>query len=166
LENLFETVFRVDLRPQISVERYEQTLERLGPLDALREMLVRTEQAFLRNRLLGNRRTANCEICGRLFPVEYIVAAHIKRRSACSDEERRDDRRNVVAMCKFGCDQLFERGIIAVVSGRVVPHGERSTAVTPAVDSYLSSVEGRECPHWQEGQPYFEWHARMHGFQS
>ena len=46
--------------------------------------------------------------------VELLVASHIKRRSECSRGEKKDYRNNVLAMCRCGCDELFELGYIVV----------------------------------------------------
>jgi hypothetical protein len=45
-----------------------------------------------------------------VFPVDLLVAAHIKRRSLCSETERRDLHNVAMLACKFGCDALFEEG--------------------------------------------------------
>jgi hypothetical protein len=42
------------------------------------------------------------------------VAAHIKKRSECSDVERRDARSIVMAACKFGCNELYEHDYITL----------------------------------------------------
>lgn len=74
----------------------------------------RLEQRFLRQYLFGKSRSGTCDLCGREFPVEFLVAAHIKRRSLCSREEKLDFDSIVMANCKFGCDELFGRGYISV----------------------------------------------------
>src|SRR5207253_1424882 len=51
---------------------------------------ARIEQRFWRQQLLNNQTSARCSICGRLFPVAFLVMAHIKRRADCSHEERLD----------------------------------------------------------------------------
>lgn len=46
--------------------------------------------------------------------VELLVASHIKRRSECSRGQKKDYRNNALAMCRCGCDELFELGYIVV----------------------------------------------------
>ena len=49
-----------------------------------------------------------------------LVAAHIKKRAACSLEEKKDYKSIVMPMCSFGCDYLYERGYIAVSDGKII----------------------------------------------
>jgi hypothetical protein len=58
-------------------------------LDRVVNAAQRVEQSYLR-RLLFNGQMAPCDLCGRTFDVEFLVAAHIKMRSCCSEAERRD----------------------------------------------------------------------------
>jgi hypothetical protein len=77
---------------------------------------ARIEQGFWRHQLLNNRTSAHCSICGRPFPVAFLVMAHIKRRADCTHEERMDPY-NVIPMCLFGCDALFEKKVVTVGTG-------------------------------------------------
>jgi hypothetical protein len=141
-------------------EQYEEVSLTLDELDARREELVRVEQGFVRNKLFGVDREAECGICGVRYPIGLLRAAHIKRRAACSAEEKRDFRNNVVPMCTFGCDELFERGYIVVRHGHieVIPRPR-----TPAVDDYLTKIRNRPCLlFYSDRRPYFEWHADWH----
>ena len=105
---------------------------------------------------------AACGICGRLFPMDLLVAAHIKRRSECSHEEKLDYRHNVMPMCKFGCDDLFERGYVTVEEGvvRTLPRALASDTVR----EHVSQLDGRACLYWNtHSVVYFKWqrgHAR------
>lgn len=84
-----------------------------GPSDMAMIINGRKEQSQLRARLLLGRKTALCGICGRELPARYLRAAHIKKRSAASEKERRDP--NIVMLaCVLGCDQAFEYGDIRV----------------------------------------------------
>ncbi len=49
--------------------------------------LQRREQRILRKSLLP-RPTGQCALCGKEYPVAFLVAAHIKKRSQCTAEER------------------------------------------------------------------------------
>ena len=80
----------------------------------------RGEQALLRRALLGSAPTATCAICGDEYPTRFLVAAHIKKRSVCTDDERRDLSHVAMTACVFGCDALFETGYLIVnADGRI-----------------------------------------------
>ncbi len=118
--------------------------ERAGGADALRdrkvESLARVEQGYLRQLLFGDRDVARCAICGNEYPIDLLVAGHIKRRSACSIRERKDARHVVMPVCKLGCDELFERGYVSVDdNGRVA---SSTRAVTKRLAERLRLLEG------------------------
>ena len=85
----------------------------LDALDKAGHRALRVEQSYLR-RALFKGPAAPCDLCGRVFEVEFLVAAHIKKRADCDDQERRDVAHVVMSACRFGCDELYERGYIAV----------------------------------------------------
>ena len=153
--------------PELTEDEFEEavyTLEELdasAPLDQRREVSVRTEQGFLRQHLFGGKPDSTCTICGHHFPVELLRAAHIKRRSECSVEEKLDYCNVVTPMCTFGCDELFERGYVVVRSGRVAKG--QGAGVTPPVADYIARITDRPCvPYYGESRPYFDWHAQKH----
>lgn len=148
--------------PDIPLEAFLKATTRLDgdSLDSERISLARTEQGFLRNALFGKNSHGRCCLCGEIYPVELLVAAHIKKRSQCSDKERRDWKNIVAPMCKLGCDELYERGFLSVRNGAVVVL--KWPSKSPALTSTLQSLEGKTCSHWNEGTiPYFRWHLRM-----
>lgn len=131
-------------------------LKDLDKLDKKCETLRRKEQHILRDTVLGERTTERCSICGNVYPVELLVAAHIKKRSECSDSEKRDVA-NVIPMCKFGCDDLFERGFVSVHLGRIKV--SRALPVTDSVLSYAKQIKDQHCPYWNSHSArYFKWH--------
>jgi hypothetical protein len=137
----------------------ERELEEMEELDQRRESLVRKEQALLRRFLFGNRRQSSCALCCQRFPIELLVASHIKRRSECSRGEKKDYRNNVIAMCRFGCDELFERGYILVDQQGLIQRNNRMV-LTPTVEKYMKTIVGRHCGEWSgERAPYFKWHS-------
>lgn len=71
-----------------------------------------------------------------------LVAAHVNRRADCSNAEKLDAKANVVPTCKFGGDDLFERGYIAVVNGTVKAASGRHLTCRSA--EYLQAIEGRK----------------------
>lgn len=135
----------------------EDVLGKLPKLDKKYETLVRKEQRILRGRLFSGASDATCAICGNVYPIELVVAAHIKKRSECSNSEKRD-LANVIPMCKFGCDDLFERGYVFVRNGRVAV--SRELPLNKLVESYVERIRNRPCPHWnRHSARYFRWHG-------
>jgi hypothetical protein len=135
----------------------------LDDLDRTSQTARRVEQSYLRRALFSGP-TAPCDLCGREFETQFLVAAHIKKRAECSDLERRDVAHVVMAACRFGCDELFERGYLGVDNGgRLILN--RAIASSQQVDAYVRQhlagklfgqpITGRE--------EYFQWH-REHTF--
>ena len=91
----------------------------LGSTDIQRIVAARREQPWLRRELLGGASEKPCGICGRMTPEAYLRAAHIKKRAAASERERKDPRIAMLA-CVFGCDEAFERGDVRVNSSGMV----------------------------------------------
>lgn len=84
-----------------------------------------------------------------------------ERRSECTDDEKKSFAANVVPMCMFGCDDLFERGHIFVGAGKV--RIAENKPVTKTVITYLESIKGNACDRWsKQTRPYFEWQAHFH----
>lgn len=143
------------IQPQQKVLNAD-ALRQLGSLDDIRETKVRREQSLPRNWLLRGRNVGACAICGNTYPVGLLAVAQIKRRADCTDSERSDPA-NVVPMCKFGCDDLFERGYIGVRQGRVIAIPGNPTTV--AVDRRVKELSTRNCAQWTVANAeYFEWH--------
>jgi hypothetical protein len=91
-----------------------------------------------------------------------LVAAHIKQRSQCTRREREDYRANIVAMCKLGCDELFERGYISAIKRQWTANRKKADTATEALQAYIDAVVGKDCAHWGKAQKYFAWHNRRH----
>lgn len=118
---------------------------------------VRREQRALSRALFGTAPTARCELCGRAYPVRYLRTAHIKPRRDCSLEERIDVGNVVMAACVFGCDAMFEDGLLHVDgTGRIsIATGGQETV---ALAAFTASLDGRLVPGFTEGRKrYFEW---------
>lgn len=144
-------------------EKAVDQLEELGELDAQRASYSRVEQKRIRQHWFGGQDEVDCGLCGRAFPTELLIAAHIKRRSTCSREERLDYVNNTMPLCTLGCDELFERGYLVVAGGRVEEHPKRPATLN--VRRYVSELEGQSCPHWSEtSAKYFRWHRRYHEY--
>ncbi|MGZ1491296.1 hypothetical protein [Brevibacterium sediminis] len=94
-----------------------------GPTDVERVTYGRAEQRALRKLLLRGRDEAECGLCGQPTSAKYLVAAHIKPRRDCTEEERRDPNIAMLA-CLMGCDAAFENGDLRVF-------GNGAMSVTP-----------------------------------
>jgi hypothetical protein len=125
-------------------------------LDGWQETVRRLEQSRLRRVLLGGQDEGKCALCGRVFPIGFLVAAHIKKRSLCSDAEKRDVRGNIMPACRLGCDELFERGYLRVENGRMRCSSRKP--MSGAIRDYLAPLEGTTVEGWQTHAKYFEWH--------
>ncbi|MFD0203486.1 MULTISPECIES: HNH endonuclease [Saccharothrix] len=100
---------------------------------------------------------APCALCGRVFPVGLLVAAHIKRRAVCDDDERNDLRNVAMLACSFGCDRLFELGHITVDDDGAV----LVASTGGSLDPHLEHLKGRVTDAFHERSAgYFRWHRR------
>jgi len=148
------------VRPQKDRATLVAKLMALDHTDGFRPATVRFEQYLLRSILFFGKRECACAICGRNFPVGFLVAAHIHKRSQCTDVQRKDP--NIVfPACKFGCDTLFEKGFLYIDEAGLV-----STNVIKGlgeVDKYLQLCLGKTCSyHNLESQAYFGMHRAYH----
>lgn len=129
-------------------------------LDEQATVLRRKEQAYLRNHILpGNSGT--CALCQRIFPIEFLVAAHIKARSECSDLDKRDFGNIAMPNCKLGCDELFGRGLLSVNDEGFFEVSSAAPAVG-AVAVYIEEhLRGKACDFWHQhpaSRKYFAHH--------
>ncbi len=106
--------------------------------DAEIKTLRRTEQDYLRSQLFKGNEYFECGICGNKYPVLFLVAAHIKKRSECTLKEQ-NDKSIVMPMCNFGCDELYENGYISVKQGKVVQIKKE-----PLVQEFMDKIKGNE----------------------
>ena len=120
----------------------------------------RLEQDYLRRHLFGRKKIDFCGVCNIEYPVAFLSAAHIKKRSKCTLEEKLD--LNVVMpMCKFGCDELFERGYIYVEEGEIKIND--TSFKSHQLSSYCSVLKGKTCKYFNDDTlDYFKWHKSFH----
>jgi hypothetical protein len=120
---------------------------------------IRQEQGDLRRSLLRGRSTADCAICGATLPARLLIAGHIKPRSKCTDEERRDYS-SAMLVCNLGCDAIFEWGYVVVDgTGRVCPGRKPETQTLRAA---VTALVGRTCSAFnQHTSSKFAAHARL-----
>lgn len=117
----------------------------------------RKEQGGLRSALFGASETFRCGICGRTYPVRYLRTAHVESRSECTEEERKDWRNVVMPACVFGCDALFEDGMLSVDAGGVI-HLKAGHDETKALGAFANALSGRVAPAFKpSNRVYFEW---------
>jgi hypothetical protein len=135
-------------------------LNRLSVLDKLTITRRRTEQNLLRNFLFKNKKDGQCSLCHKHYPIRFLATAHIKRRTDCSDDEKKNI--NVVMpACRFGCDDLYEEGYLVVRDGAVKSNiKERSS--THELVSYIKNIENNNCLSWKdESKGFFEFHEKQ-----
>ncbi|WP_369046802.1 hypothetical protein [Sinomonas sp. P10A9] len=131
--------------------------------DVIRARCERAEQQFLRMQLLADY-GPQCAICGKVLPKDLLVAAHIKRRSECTDVERLDFGAAAMLTCTLGCDSLFENGYL-----RVDDEGNVRAAATEfaGLSAALSDLDGACCLAFSEATTRnFEFHRNWHANRS
>ncbi|GAA0288667.1 hypothetical protein [Kineococcus aurantiacus] len=130
-----------------------------GETEKLVTTVQRLEQGFLRQSLLPGLE-GDCALCGRTFPRKLLIAAHIKKRSECSPQERLDVPHVAMLACKFGCDSLYEEGYLGVdATGGVLV--SKFVEDSTAISDYLSALAGRQCAaHTPASADYFSWHRK------
>lgn len=144
--------------PTVSVEQYNAVLN-ADSLDASTKSNMRKEQGFLRSNLFGGKKAGECCICGKTYPIQFLITAHIKKRAECTLPERKDYKHIVASMCKFGCDDLYEKHYLYVEDG--VIHIAPGKYVTTELKSRLAELDGNQCEAWTDGTSrYFDWHRR------
>ncbi|WP_146173819.1 HNH endonuclease [Saccharothrix carnea] len=130
-----------------------------GRVDSIAQVKVRLEQGRLRSLLAGGRTSAQCALCGDLFPLDFLIAAHIKKRASCTDDERRDLANVAMLACTFGCDALYESGWITVDDNGLVRTRPPDGVPQGNMRDRLNHLRGRSCTAYRPSSaPYFEWH--------
>lgn len=121
---------------------------------------IRKEQGHLRKHLLNGRTVAPCSLCGSELPSGLLITGHIKPRSKCSEQERRDFRSAAVLICSLGCDALFEWGYVVVgPAGAILPG---APAETQPLTNAVARLTGRRCSaHNEQTAMNFAAHRRM-----
>ena len=87
---------------------------------------------------------ATCDLCGRILPIDLIVAAHIQLRSKLTDQQRLQFKAVAMLACTLGCDALYEAGYITVNSNGIVTAGK--PPLTQALSKAVTGLAGRTCP--------------------
>jgi len=119
----------------------------------------RREQRALRQHLIGHRESGECGICGRSLSSNLLVAAHIKPRNECSEQERIDPL-VVMLACVLGCDSLFDKGFIFIDNEGIVKQSDKFSK-SPDLVSFISSLEGKTAKAYSaKASKYFAWHEK------
>lgn len=131
-----------------------------GSVDEWTGVKNRPEQAQLRTIHLKGKASAKCCICGNKFPASLLRPSHLKRRSECSSQEKRDQSNIAMLMCETGCNAMYERGFISINNeGKVVITKNGQTTVD--LRRKLKELRGRKCRNYSvEQEPYLDWHRR------
>ena len=144
-------------------EVVEDALRNLdGDLERRAEGWQRAEQSALREALLHGAPNGQCALCGRVMDVRLLVAAHIKKRSHCTDAEKRDLRNIAMLNCRFGCDELFERGFISINDDWTV--ASKPSVTDKTVTEYIRERLREKITPRPGSTKYFEWHRQHHHF--
>ncbi|WP_062200132.1 HNH endonuclease [Demequina salsinemoris] len=161
VEAVFKLPSLADLEPR-RADLEAQTIEEelrpfVGETDAEQTAQRRLEQGALRKHLLPGS-TGVCDLCGRTFSERFLVAAHIKPRSQCTDAERVDFDNVAMLNCVFGCDALFGKGLVGVE-----PQGAiRVSSVLNGTElAYVQDHLTRSAVGWTRGRAkHFAWHIK------
>lgn len=155
----------VNICEEVTEKDYTDLVVRLADgemLDIQGHAIKRKEQGFLRKYLFRGKKEFVCGICGRKLPTNMLITSHIKKRSECSKEEKLDYKHIVMPMCKFGCDDLYEKGYIYIQDGKVKINNKKW--MTDDMRNELRKLEGKNCPYYNKRtKPYFEAHNRKFG---
>ena len=150
--------------PSIETEEVYSEIQDQDSLDTTSKGTGRKEQRKLQEIHVKKKNPRLCSICGSEMPANLLVAAHIKKRSECSLDEKKDLNYIATAMCVLGCDSLFEKGYIGVKQGKVVAI---KTPSTNGAQSHIDMLVGEECRGWNaSNEKYYNWHFDKHSKQT
>ena len=145
--------------PNIDTEELFKELKNEDNLETKSTTTGRKEQSAIRRLLFRNKPTGTCCICNKEYPVKFLWAAHIKKRAKCSLDEKKDLENIAAPMCKFGCDELYEKGYIGVKDGSVTQI--KDNELTDNLQSYINSIADKSCSSWNDNtKHYFDWHYK------
>jgi len=139
-------------------KRIQRAREFAGETDASVERRVRREQRLLREALGLGIGLHPCSLCGRTYPDRLLIAAHIKKRSKCTYEEKTDIPAIAMIACALGCDALFEHGYVVVNEQGLIeatPWSESDKHLHEMVMALVAKSVTNLNP---DSLPYFDWH--------
>lgn len=162
----FNELFVTDLyekcrKDNYNFEKHYQRLEELDSTDRKgNKSHSRKEQQILRALLFKDSEEMQCSVCQRNFPVNLMVAAHIKPRSKCSTSERKDPK-IVMPVCKVGCDDFYEKGYIIIDQKGTIKLNENIT-YSSDLQLILNNIVGKFCTHFNsDTAQFFEYKRKL-----
>lgn len=160
--DMYSMTYQKDIEEEEYIQTVNESETEWGKdMDQLILSTRRVEQSYLRNYLFGQNKVARCSICNKKFPIDLLVAAHIKKRSHCTHVEKLDYKNNVVPMCKLGCDDIFEKGYITINDGTILRNALK--IVTEDLDNYICKIENSKyLKYSDQNKKYFDWHRKYH----
>ena len=162
--NLLENVVNVEREFKlidIARKKVEIQMTRLVNLDRKTITRQRTEQHLLRNYLFKHKKQGECAICNNQYPISFLATAHIKKRSKCTDQEKKDFK-VVMPACHLGCDKVYEDGYVIVKDG-IIKNNITSKPSTDDLRTFISSITDNKCKYYDnETAKYFKYHAKQH----
>lgn len=150
-------------------ERIKSLYEKLKGIayDDLPVGQLRIEQGLLRKylieqSLLASKYGSKCQICNKCYPEDLLIAAHVKKRSLCNDNEKLDIKNIAMLQCA-SCDKLFENGYIYISDiGKIVIN--EYAPVTQDLSKELSQLSNNRCDYY-DGSPsrlsYIQFHRNL-----
>lgn len=144
--------------PALTEDDIRKKLKALTTTDVPIAGKARTEARYFRQFLFAQKTLDMCALCGRTLPVSSLVAAHIKKRANCSPGERFDP--NVVMRaCRFGCDELFERGYVLVDDNGAIVEGDMLAHSNDDTRAIARTLLSRTCLAFRDStREYFHYH--------
>jgi len=75
-------------------------------------------------------------------------------------QEERLNPNVVMPMCNFGCDELFEKGIISVdIFGNFYQKKETNS---DTIQKHIDSIIGKKCDYYSDdSEIFFKWHREL-----
>ncbi|MDG1143332.1 MAG: hypothetical protein P8N92_01620 [Burkholderiales bacterium] len=122
----------------------------------------RREQGILRGILFKGMSQAKCALCHRKFPINLMVAAHIKERSKCSTRERKNPN-IVMPLCKVGCDDFFEKGYVVVNQMGMIQSNE-NVGFSSDLARIINKLINKKCIYFNQDTKEFFLH-RINSFK-
>jgi very-short-patch-repair endonuclease len=143
--------------PPVTREDAESAILNLEATERIVSSNARLEQSWLRRQLFSNNTIFDCACCKKRLNVDLLVTAHIKPRKDCSREEKLESK-IVFPLCKLGCDELFEKGVLVVVDGKF--QFNDSQRLTKDVKEHALKLDGQVCDYYdKDTEKYFKHHA-------
>ena len=104
-------------------------------------------------------KSCKCLICNRYFSSELLVAAHVKKRADCTNEEKADIENIAMLQCG-GCDKLFENGYL-FINDKGIINANTDVPLTDDVVKKLARVVGNKTEYFNNNfsrQKYIKFH--------